>query len=456
LASLKRIDPDRTRREIGSFGNTANHLMQRLHQHDGRRPAGAAGVESSGKASPEPAAHARQAPRHSRVPNAENSATGRPTAVESDTETEDNRQARHASEQQGATGSSNAMAFAAEHIEQLLRRLFKEKGITPNAVEQQTRRMRPDQIGTFLSGAEAQAIAAEPLEAEKGTLRYPEWDETRGAYRNDWSRIREQTAPAGDPAFYAQTLTRHAGLLKRVRREFERLRPDALARMTRMPDGEEIDLDAAIERVIDRKVGLTPSENVYQHTEKRMRDIAVAILVDMSKSTRGDTLRFEKEALVILSEALHVVGDANAIYGFSGDNRDNVDFYRIKDFKEPNNQTVRQRIAGIACGLENRDGAALRHVTGILKLREEKTRLIVLLSDGKPVDKAYAGRYAIEDTRKALLEAQNAGIKTFCITIDQKAPDYLPRMYRHSSWVVIDDVARLPEKITRIFARLTY
>jgi nitric oxide reductase NorD protein len=186
-----------------------------------------------------------------------------------------------------------------------------------------------------------------------------------------------------------------------------------------------------------------------------LRDIAVAILVDMSKSTRGETLRFEKEALVILSEALHVVGDAYAIYGFSGDNRDNVDFYRIKDFKESNHHMVRQRIAGIACGLENRDGAALRHVAGILKSREEKTRLIVLLSDGKPVDKGYAGRYAIEDTRKALLEAQLSGIKTFCITIDQQAPEYLPRMYRHSSWVVIDDVARLPEKISRIFARLT-
>jgi nitric oxide reductase NorD protein len=455
LASLKRIDPDQTRREIGSFGKTANHLMQRLNQEDGRQSAGADGVESSGKASPAPGAHARRAPRRNRVPNAQNSASGRPAAVESDTETEDNRQARHSSEQQGATGSSNAMTFDAGHIEQTLRRLFKEKGITPNAVEQQTRRMRPEQIGIFLSKAGEPVLAAGPLEAEKGTVRYPEWDETRSAYRNDWSRIREQPAPAGDPAFYAQTLTRHAGLLKRVRREFERLRPEVLARMTRMPDGEEIDLDAAIESVIDRKVGLTPSENVYQHNEKKLRDIAVAILVDMSKSTRGDTLRFEKEALVILSEALHVVGDAYAIYGFSGDNRDNVDFYRIKDFKESNNHMVRQRIAGIACGLENRDGAALRHVAGILKSREEKTRLIVLLSDGKPVDKAYAGRYAIEDTRKALLEAQLSGIKTFCITIDQQAPEYLPRMYRHSSWVVIDDVARLPEKISRIFARLT-
>ncbi|MBR9980343.1 MAG: VWA domain-containing protein, partial [Desulfatitalea sp.] len=118
-------------------------------------------------------------------------------------------------------------------------------------------------------------------------------------------------------------------------------------------------------------------------------------------------------------------------------------------------QVVRQRIAGIACGLENRDGAALRHTTAILKGREEHTRLIILISDGKPVDKEYAGRHAIEDTRKALLEARQAGVRTFCITVDQKAPDYLPRMYRHSSWVVVNAVEQLPEKISPIFARLT-
>jgi nitric oxide reductase NorD protein len=186
-----------------------------------------------------------------------------------------------------------------------------------------------------------------------------------------------------------------------------------------------------------------------------VRDIATAVLIDMSKSTEGMTLRCEKEALIILSEALKEVGDTFGLFGFSGDNRDNVDFYRIKDFDEPFHGPVQKRISAIDFGLENRDGTALRHTAGLLKAREERTKIIILISDGKPVDKEYAGRYAIEDTRRALIEAQKAGIKTFCITVDEKAADYLPRMYSHSNWVVIDDVTRLPEKISRIFARLT-
>ncbi|MBR9982521.1 MAG: VWA domain-containing protein, partial [Desulfatitalea sp.] len=436
----RRMNPDQMHRNIGSFAQTARELSDRMHRQEGQQQATAAGAETKGEAAREKPTRARQAPRQSRVPHARHSAEGRRKSLESAAEAEDHRQARFSADQQGASDPSDGMTFSATRIEELLRRLFKEKGLTPNDIEKQTRRMRPDQIDTFLHHADSAVSSGAPLEAEKGTRRYPEWDDALNDYRDNWCRIREQAVPAGDPAFYTRTLAKHTGLLKRVRREFQRMRPEALARRTRQPDGEEIDLDAAIESLIDRRVGLPPSENCYQQTEKRQRDIAVAILVDMSKSTKGDTLGFEKEALIILSEALQSIGDAFAIYGFSGDNRDNVDFYRIKDFENAVSQAVRQRIAGIACGLENRDGAALRHTTAILKGREEHTRLIILISDGKPVDKEYAGRHAIEDTRKALLEARQAGVRTFCITVDQKAPDYLPRMYRHSSWVVVNAV----------------
>lgn len=451
----RRIDPGQIRRDIGSFGKTARELVDRMQQQAGRPGTRAAGAETTGEASREDPTPASEAPRQAKVPHAVQRAAGERRHLESDTEAEDNRRARWSSEQRGATGSSDGMTFSASRIEQLLRRRFKNQGSTPREVARHTERMHPEQIGAFLRDLAADGEACGPLESEKGTCRYREWDAAQNGYRDNWARIREQAVAAGRPDFYRDTLGKYAGLLKRVRREFQRLRPEELARLGRQPDGEEIDLDAAIESIIDRRIGLTPSENTYQHTHKKRRDIAVAILVDMSKSTKGETLRFEKEALVVLSEALREVGDAYAIFGYSGDNRDNVDYFRIKDFEEPNSRQVQQRIAGIQCGLENRDGAALRHTIGILKGREEQTRLIILLSDGKPVDKEYAGAYAIEDTRRALLEAQQAGIKTFCITVDRKAPEYLPRMYSHSSWVVVDELARLPEKMSRIFARLT-
>ena len=214
-------------------------------------------------------------------------------------------------------------------------------------------------------------------------------------------------------------------------------------------------MDAVVEFWVDRKAGLSPGEKNYSLTRKKKRDIAVAFLIDMSRSTKGATIEREKESLIIMSEALHEVGDSFAVFGFSGDNRDNVDFYRIKGFDDPYDDKVKKRISAITDRFENRDGTAIRHTITKLRRRPERTKLIILLSDGKPVDKEYTGLYAIEDTRMALKEAQHYGIKTFCITVDRTAAEYLPRMYSHSSWTVIDDVIRLPEKITRIYRGLT-
>jgi len=115
-----------------------------------------------------------------------------------------------------------------------------------------------------------------------------------------------------------------------------------------------------------------------------------------------------------------------------------------------------KRISAIDHRFENRDGTALRHAINIMKNREEKTKLIILLSDGKPVDKEYSGNYAIEDTRMALIEARKKGIHTFCVTVDKNAAEYLPRMYSHSNWAVINDVNKLPEKMYGIYSHLTH
>jgi len=344
---------------------------------------------------------------------------------------------------------------SAARTKKLLQDLFKEKRVTPKEIETRIKHMTPDEIEVFLERLEPLVEHKSELEREKGTYLYPEWNDPAGRYQENWARIREHRLEGRSGAFYDQTIIRHAGLLKRIRREFQMLKPEELARLGRQLDGEEIDLDAAIEYFIDRKTGITPSEKHYIRIQRKQRDIAVAFLIDMSKSTKGATIAREKEALIIMSEALREVGDAFAIYGFSGDNRDNVDFYTIKDFEEDYNHRVKARISDIDYRFENRDGTAIRHTTSILRKREEKTKLLILLSDGKPVDKEYSGHYAIEDTRTALLEARTHGIRTFCVTVDKAAADYLPRMYSHSQWAVIDDVHKLPEKLSLTYRGLT-
>ena len=186
------------------------------------------------------------------------------------------------------------------------------------------------------------------------------------------------------------------------------------------------------------------------------RDLAVVFMMDMSGSTKGWVNEAEKEALVLLCESLEALGDCYAIYGFSGVTRKRCELYRVKRFDETYGDPVKHRIAGISPQDYTRMGVVIRHLTRLLGDIEAMTRLLITLSDGKPDDyDGYRGDYGIEDTRQALIEAKNSGVHPFCITIDSEARDYLPHMYGAVNYVLVDDIRRLPLKVSDIYRRLT-
>ncbi len=285
---------------------------------------------------------------------------------------------------------------------------------------------------------------------------YDEWDFRRRDYRKDWCVLFESDVLPGDPGFVAAVRARYAGQIAQLRRRFEALRgEDRLAR--RQHEGEDIDFDAVVEAYADRKSGIEASERLFVQRQRTERNIAVMFMVDMSGSTKGWINACEREALVLLCEALEALGDRYAIYGFSGWTRKRCDIYRIKTFGEPYGEAVRGRIAGVEPRDYTRMGVAIRHLTRILNEVEAKTRILFTLSDGKPDDfsDGYRGDYGIEDTRQALIEARQSGIHPFCVTIDEEARDYLPHMYGPASWVLIDDAGQLPLKTADVYRRLT-
>ena len=291
--------------------------------------------------------------------------------------------------------------------------------------------------------------------AEGGRL-YDEWDFRRRDYRKDWCVLFESDVLAGDARFVPEVRARYAGQIAKLRRRFEALRgEDRLAR--RQHEGEDIDFDAVVEAYADRRSGLEASERLFVQRRRIERNIAVMFMVDMSGSTKGWINACEREALVLLCEALEALGDRYAIYGFSGWTRKRCDIYRIKAFGDAYDDTVRGRIAGVEPRDYTRMGVAIRHLCGILNQVEAKTRILFTLSDGKPDDfhDGYRGDYGIEDTRQALIEARQSGIHPFCLTIDEEARDYLPHMYGPASWVLIDDAGQLPLKTAEVYRRLT-
>jgi nitric oxide reductase NorD protein len=291
---------------------------------------------------------------------------------------------------------------------------------------------------------------------EEGAFLYNEWDTARQAHKKSWCVLREIDVPVGDTAFYRATMGKYAGFVRSLRRTFEILRGEDRL-LKRQSDGEDVDIDALVEAWGDVHMGLEMTDRVFTRMHKEERNIAVMFMVDMSGSTRGWINDAEREALILLAEALNTLGDRYAIYGFSGWTRKRCEAFRVKDFDQPWDEQVIGRVCGIEPKDYTRMGAPIRHLSHKLQQVEARTKLLVTLSDGKPddYDLEYRGEYGIEDTRQALFEARRDGIHAYCITIDREGQAYLPHMYGAANYTVLDDVAKLPTKISDIYRKIT-
>ena len=306
---------------------------------------------------------------------------------------------------------------------------------------------------------------------EEGALYYDEWDYQRQHYRKDWCVLREQEVKPGKLGFVQDTLQKYHKEIKQIHKSFEALRGEDKL-LKQQVNGDDIDIDAFVEAWSDTRLGMEMTDRLYTQMQRVDRSIAVMLMVDMSGSTKGWINKAEREALILLCEALEKLGDRYAIYGFSGWARKRCDIFKIKSFEESYSgkkscagsgsdsvkidYSVQSRIAGIEAQEYTRMGVAIRHLAGLLNQVSAKTRILITLSDGRPEDYGeYRGKYGIEDTRMALIEARRTGVHPFCITIDKAGLDYLPYMYGAASYVVLDDVAQLPLKVADIYRKLT-
>ena len=330
---------------------------------------------------------------------------------------------------------------------------------------------------------------------------YDEWDYLIGDYRPRWCQLREIMPEEATGEIVDRIRQENAGLILSVRRHFQRIRPEMLNRVKRLRSGEEIEMDDAIESIIDRRTGLTPSDRIYQKRERRGRDVATAFLLDLSASTdewvveetmprqklpettprsnlRGffssgapgeevlpaagakRVIDVEREALVIMSEALESLDDEYAIYGFSGYGRDNVELVPVKEFSERYSEQTRRRIGALKPRKSTRMGPAIRHALERLAGTGRRLKVLILLSDGYPQDFDYgpdrtSREYGLHDTMVALQEARRKQVHTFCVTVDQAGNDYLREMCGGENYLVVKRPSALPKILPRVYRGLT-
>ncbi|CAN5876271.1 hypothetical protein BH11PSE8_BH11PSE8_20740 [soil metagenome] len=328
-----------------------------------------------------------------------------------------------------------------------------------------------------------------------GQQTYDEWDHHAQRYRLDWTCVREHRLIGVDARFLSGLRLRHAAVARQIRRRFGALRPQARVRLRRSADGDEIDLDSAIEQRVERLAGHCGDDRAYTAHKAERRDVCVAFLVDMSGSTgfqlpapasgtpaevgeddgyfyggfsrpapsppRRRVIDVAKDAIGLMCDGAEVLGDRHAVFGYSGDGRLQVDIHVAKRFDEVWSAHCAAAIGAMQPQRATRTGAAVRHATAALSREQSGTRLLIVLTDGYPQDRDYGPdpddiAYGLHDTARAFEEAERAGVTAFCVTVDPAGHDYLGTMCPENRYLVIDEVEALPEQLAKLYSEASW
>lgn len=290
---------------------------------------------------------------------------------------------------------------------------------------------------------------------------YPEWDYSAEHYRPDWVSVYEHLQPKGNAARIDQLLAKHSALAKRLKKIIDLLKPQNKVRIRYQEEGAELDLDVAVRSLIDFKSGAQPDTRINMSHRHDGRSVAVSLLLDLSASL-GDVpegctqskLELSQEAVSLLAWAVDQMGDPLAIGGFHSDTRHNVRFWHFKGYNEPWGDEVKGRLAGMEANFSTRMGAAIRHAGHYLGHQQADKKLLLVLTDGEPADiDTSDARLLIEDARIAVRELDQENIYTYCINLDPKADEYVADIFG-KNYAVIDNIARLPERLPQLFMSL--
>ncbi|MBF0265754.1 MAG: VWA domain-containing protein [Gammaproteobacteria bacterium] len=292
---------------------------------------------------------------------------------------------------------------------------------------------------------------------------YHEWDYQIQLHRPDWATVYERRQPKGRAEDIDDIITAYRPVAHRIKQIIDLLTPEGVQRQRGLEDGDEVDINAAVDAMISIRMGEQPNPRITMRNVLKNRDLSVVVLMDLSESTNEPmngsdktVLELTREAATLVATAINGIGDPFALHGFASDGRHDVQYYRFKDFNQHIDDDVKARLAGMKGGLSTRMGAALRHSGQHLLKQPERRKLILLVTDGEPADiDERDPQHLRHDTKKAVEELYSTGVLTYCLTLDPNADNYVKRIFGENNYTIIDNVDRLPEKLPTLFASLT-
>ena len=300
----------------------------------------------------------------------------------------------------------------------------------------------------------------EPAEPSSAAYVYDEWEGKTRRYKAGWCRVHVSRArpAAGHDDVAAAMLRKHARVVGEVRLLLDKLRFTRVLR-NRQPDGADIDIDAVVDRYATVRSGRQPDDRLYLARRRHTRDWVTLLLIDLSSSTDAwiqgvRVLDVAKESALVLGDVLAQWNDRVGIAGFYSHTRRDCRFVVVKPF-DADWLRCRGALAGLEPEGYTRIGPALRHGVALLQRERAARKLLLVLSDGKPVDyDRYEGRYGIADVRQAIREAHQAHIHTYALAIDVQAKLYLPQMFGDGSFQILPHPTHLVRGLAELYGQL--
>ena len=324
----------------------------------------------------------------------------------------------------------------------------------PPRAQRRRRPAEPDETETPLD-------APGTHEVELGRWTYPEWDHRVALMRGNWCTVVDklpswrtgQGGVAGDAAWGTGEALhlvrgRRLGRAHRLRRQWE---------------GDDLDLNAAIELMVTRRARMAIEPRLFIRSGDEERSCSVLVLLDLSESTNDPldaagpcVLDLEKQAALLLARAVAGGPDRIAIHGFRSNTRSEVSNYRLLEFGSPLDPAAEAMIVAAPARHSTRLGAALRHARGAFAQEPSQHRVVLLVTDGAPSDvDVHDPGHLVEDARMAVHEARGAGIQVHCLAVDVRADAYVRRIFGWGHFDIVGDPQTLPAKLCRLYARLS-
>ena len=303
---------------------------------------------------------------------------------------------------------------------------------------------------------------APPMPNEERVLTrhlYPEWDHRPALLRQDWCTVLDKLPPWRHSA--RGMPTEASKVLPLALRRTRRL--DGGRRLRRQRDGDELDLNAVVEFMVDHRSQRATESRFFIRQAATDTQASILVLLDLSQSTNdrlGDGaasfLDIEKQAARMLAEAVATSGDRIAIHGFSSNTRAEVSYYRLLDFGQALDEPARAMLSSAPARHSTRMGAALRHAAASLAHEPHALKAILLLTDGAPSDiDVHESRYLVEDARHAVLQARAAGVQVHGLAVDREADAYARRIFGWRGYHIVDDPMSLPMRLCGLYRWLT-